>query len=141
MAKVELLVQSKSPSELGMFWKVSSKETMAVCCQSCFLWLKQGCLDLHCIRTVDAVNLLLTKLRRKPKIVCLHLIMDCLLGTDGRKCSFLELSRIGKQVKNEYYFLVYFAILDFCPLKYKKMVQRAFKLKKSQRTSVKVMSK
>lgn len=100
MAKVELLVQSKSPSELGMFWKVSSKETMAVCCQSCFLWLKRGCLDLHCIRTVDAVNLLLTKLRSKPRIVCLYLIMDCLPGTDGRKCSFLELNRIGMQVKN-----------------------------------------
>lgn len=126
MAKVELLVQSKSPSERGMFWKVSSKETMAVCCQSCFLWLKQGCLDLHCFRTV---NLLLTKLRNKPRIVCLHLIMDCLLGTDGRKCSFLELNRTGNQVKNEYYFLSYFAILYFCPLKYKKMVQRAFKVK------------
>lgn len=100
MAKVELLVQSKSPSELGMFWKVSSKETMAMYCRSCFLWLRQGCLDLHCIRTVDAVNLLLTKLRSKPRIVCLYLIMDCLLGTDGRKCSFLELNRIEMQVKN-----------------------------------------
>lgn len=100
MAKVELLVQSKPPSELGISWKVSSKETMAVCCQSCFLWLKQGCLDLHCIRTVDAVNLLLTKLRSKPRFVCLRLIMDCLLGTNGRICSFLELNRIGMQVKN-----------------------------------------